>query len=138
MCATAFKRCIPTHTIDRLQSTARKMGVVMRFFSVPVAMIVIWASYSGAQAQDAAKVCNVECLVQKVDALQQKVGALAQTVDGLRARIDKSIKSGDDVTLHTQNGHPSGCLTYVGHSGDLGGLVSWSVNCSKDTLWTIK
>jgi hypothetical protein len=100
--------------------------------------MVICASYSGAQAQDAAKACNTECLVQKVDVLQQKVDALVQTVDGLTTRLGKSIKSGDDVTLHTLNGHPGGCLTYVGHSGDRGGLVSWNVNCSQDTLWTIK
>jgi hypothetical protein len=114
------------------------MGVVMRLLSAPAAIIMIWASYSGAQAQDTAKACNVECLLQKIDALQQKVDTLAQAVDGLTARISKSIKSGDNVTLHTQNAQPGGCLTYVGHSGDLGGLVSWNVNCAQDTLWTIK
>ena len=114
------------------------MGVAMRFFSASMAMAVICVSYSGAQAQDTAKVCTIECLLQKVDALQQKVDALEHTVDGLTTQINKSIKSGDEVTLHTQNGHPGGCLTYVGQSGDLGGLVSWNVNCSQDTLWTIK
>lgn len=113
------------------------MGIVMRFFSALVAMIVIWASYSTAYAQDTAKICNTECLLQKVDALQQKVDALQQTVDGLTTQTNKSVKSGQSVTLRTQNGSPGGCLTYVGPSGDRGGTVSWNVNCSHDTLWTI-
>ena len=109
----------------------------MRLLSAPVAMMVILASYSGAHAQDATKVCNVECLLQKVDTLEQKVDSLQRTVDELTTQINKSIKSGQNVTLHTQNGRPGGCLTYVGPSGDQGGLVSWNVNCSHDTLWTI-
>ena len=109
----------------------------MRLHSALVAMIVIWASSSGAHAQDTAKVCNNECLLQKVDALEQKVGALQKTLDDLTTQSNKSIKSGQSVTLHTQNGHPGGCLTFVGPSGDQGGIVSWNANCSHDTLWTI-
>ena len=109
----------------------------MRFLSAPAVMIAICACYSVAHAQDANKVCNVECLLQKVDVLEQKVAGLQQTVDELTTQNLKSIKSGQNVTLHTQNGRPGGCLTYVGPSGDQGGLVSWNVNCSHDTLWTI-
>lgn len=113
------------------------MGMVMQFFSAFLAMMVIWANYSGAQAQDTAKICNTECLLQKVDALAQKIDALQQTVDRMTTQINNSVKSGQSVTLHTQNGSLGGCLTYVGPSGDKGGLVSWNVNCSHDTLWTI-
>ncbi len=109
----------------------------MRFLSALAAMIVIWAGYSGAHAQDTAKACNVDCLLQKVDVLEQKVDVLQHTVDRLTIQIEKSIKSGQSVTLHTQNGRPGGCLTYFGPSGDKGGIVSWNVSCSADTLWTI-
>jgi len=102
----------------------------MRFFFAAVAMTLIGTGCSGAQAQDVAKACNLECLQQKVDALTQRV-------DELTSQMSKSIKSGQNVTLHTQYGHPGGCLTYVGPSGDQGGPVSWNANCSHDTLWTI-
>ena len=102
----------------------------MRFVFAAVASAVIGAGCSNAQAQDSAKACNLECLQQKVDALTKKVDALTD-------QINKSIKSGQNVTLHTQNGQPGGCLTYFGPSGDRGGPVSWNVNCSHDTLWTI-
>jgi hypothetical protein len=106
------------------------MGIVMRNLSAPLAMIVICAGYSGAHAQDTTKICSIECLQQKIDALEH-------TVDGLTTQINNSIKSGQNVTLHTQAGRPDGCLTYVGPSGDKGGFVSWNVNCSRGTLWTI-
>ena len=109
----------------------------MRLFLASAAMMVIWASCSAAQAEDTTKACNIECLLQKVDALEKKVDALAQTIDGLTPQVAKSIKSGQSVTLHTENGRPGGCLTYFGPSGDKGGTVSWNVNCSHDTLWTI-
>ena len=59
-------------------------------------------------------------------------------LDALTAQVNKSIKSGQNVTLHTQNGRPGGCLTYRGLSGEQGGIVSWNAaNCSRDVLWTI-
>ena len=109
----------------------------MRFLPAPMTMMVILASCFAANAQDAPKVCNTECLMQKIDALKQEVSALQQKVDGLTTQINKSIKLGQDVTLHTQNGHPGGCLTYFGPSGDQGGPISWNANCSRDSLWTI-
>lgn len=109
----------------------------MRYLSACTVMMTIWASSSIACAQEAPKACNSECLLQKVDALEQKVGALQSTIDRMTTQINSTIKSGQNVTLHTQNGRPGGCLTYVGPSGDQGGIVSWNVNCSHDTLWTI-
>lgn len=109
----------------------------MRILSAPVAIIAIWVSYLNAYAQDAAKTCNADCLLQRIDTLEKKVADLENTIETLTPRINNSIKSGQNVTLHTQNGQPGGCLTYVGPSGDQGGLVSWNVNCSRDTLWTI-
>jgi len=93
--------------------------------------------YFVAQAQGATDVCNTDCFMQKMDALNQKTQALAHTVGELEIQINKSIKTGQTVTLHTQAGHAGGCLTYIGPSGDQGGFVAWSVNCSRGTLWTI-
>ncbi len=62
---------------------------------------------------------------------------LEKKLDALTAQVNKSIKLDQNVTLHTQNGHPGGCLTYRGLSGDQGGIVSWNINCSHDVLWTI-
>jgi hypothetical protein len=109
----------------------------MRFLSALAAVMVIRAGFPGAHAQDMAKVCNIDCVLQKIDVLEQKVDVLQRTVDQLTIQIEKSIKSGQNVTLHTQNGRPGGCLTYFGPSGDKGGIVSWNVNCSADALWTI-
>ena len=85
------------------------------------------------------KVCNSECLLKQIDVLDQKVGALERTVDALVTEGNKSIKSGQKIILRTDPGiRGGGCLTYVGPSGDLGGFVSWNVNCSQGTSWVIK
>jgi hypothetical protein len=76
----------------------------MRFLSALAAVMVIWAGFSGAHAQDTAKVCNIDCVLQKIAGLEQKVDVLQHTVDQLTIQIEKSIKSGQNVTLHTQNG----------------------------------
>ena len=100
-------------------------------------LAVVCAFYFVAQAQGATNVCNTDCLLQKMDALNQKAQALEHTVGDLALQINESIKTGQTVTLHTQGGRGGGCLTYFGPSGDQGGFVSWSVNCSRGTLWTI-
>jgi hypothetical protein len=100
-------------------------------------LVVLCAFYFSAQAQGATDVCNTDCLMQKIDTLNQKSDVLKHTVGELTAQINKSIKTGQTVTLHTQAGHGGGCLTYVGPSGDRGGYVSWNADCSHGTLWTI-
>ena len=99
--------------------------------------VVLCAFYFVAQAQGATDVCNADCLRQKIDALNQKNEVLEHAVGELTLQINKSIKTGQTVTLRTQAGHGGGCLTYIGPSGDQGGFVSWNVNCSRGTLWTI-
>jgi hypothetical protein len=100
-------------------------------------LIVVCAFNFAAQAQGATDVCNTDCLTRKIDALNQKSEALKHTVGELTVQINKSIKAGQTITLHTQTGHGGGCLTYSGPSGDQGGFVSWTVNCARGTLWTI-
>jgi len=100
-------------------------------------LVVLCAFYFAAQAQGATNVCNIDCLMQKMDALNQKTEVLDHSVGELTLQINKSIKTGQTVTLHTQAGHGGGCLTYIGPSGDQGGFVSWSVDCSRGTLWKI-
>jgi hypothetical protein len=100
-------------------------------------LVVVCAYYFAAQAQGATDVCNTDCLMQKIDALNQKGEALKHAVGELTLQVNKSIKSGQTVTLHTQVGRAGGCLTYIGPSGDQGGFVSWSADCSRGTLWTI-
>ena len=104
---------------------------------VAYGLVVVCEFYFAARAQGATTVCNTDCLLQKMDALNQKTQALEHTVGDLELQINKSIKTGQTVTLHTQRGHEGGCLTYFGPSGDQGGFVSWSVNRSRGTLWTI-
>jgi hypothetical protein len=85
------------------------------------------------------KLCNSECLAKQIDTLNQKVEALERTVGALAIEANKSIKTGQKIILRTDPGIPGGgCLTYVGPSGDLGGFVSWNVNCSHGTSWLIK
>jgi hypothetical protein len=92
-----------------------------------------------ARVRTPTKHCNSECLAKQIDALNQKVEALERTVDALAIEANKSIKTGQKIILHTDPGIPGGgCLTYVGPSGDLGGFVSWNVNCSHGTSWLIK
>ena len=99
----------------------------MRFVLAAVTGIVLFGTdCAGAQAQNSAKAC-----------LQQKIEDLEQKLDALTAQVNKSIRSGQNITLHTQNGRPGGCLTYRGLSGDQGGTVMWNANCSRDVLWTI-
>src|SRR5215469_9024425 len=74
------------------------------------------------------------CLMQRVDTLNQKNEAPKHTFGALTLQVNRSIKSGQTVTLHTQTGRGGGCLTYIGPSGDQGGFVSWSVNCYRGTL----
>lgn len=100
-------------------------------------VVLVLAGCASANAQDATKACNTECLLQKIDMLEHRVEALQRTVDDMTTQINKTIKSGQNVTLHTQNGKPGGCLTYFGPSGDKGGRVSWNVDCNADALWTI-
>jgi hypothetical protein len=102
----------------------------MRFVLAGLIAIAVLGINRGAQAQGSGKTGEMACLQQKVEDLEKKL-------DALTAQVNKSIKSGQNVTLHTQNGHPGGCLTYRGLSGDRGGLVSWNANCSRDVLWTI-
>jgi hypothetical protein len=97
-------------------------------------LVVLCAFYFVAQAQGATNVCNIGCLMQKIDALNQKTEVLDHSVGVLTLQINKSIKTGQTVTLHTQAGRGGGCLTYIGPSGDQGGFVSWSVDCSRGTL----
>jgi hypothetical protein len=100
-------------------------------------LVVLCAFYFAAQAQGATNVCNIDCLMQKMDALNQKTEVLDHSVGELTLQINKAIKTGQTVILHTQAGRGGGCLTYIGPSGDQGGFVSWSVDCSRGTLWTI-
>jgi hypothetical protein len=101
--------------------------------------LAVSAIHSDAHAQDAAKSCNSECLLKEIDMLDKKVDALERTVDALSIETNKSIKSGQKIILHTDPGlSGGGCLTYIGPSGDLGGFVSWNVNCSHGTSWMIK
>jgi hypothetical protein len=101
--------------------------------------LAVFAIHSKAHAQDATKSCNAECLLKEIDTLDKKVGALERTVDALSIETNKSIKAGQKIILHTDPGIAGGgCLTYIGPSGDLGGFVSWNVNCSHGTSWMIK
>ena len=94
--------------------------------------LAVSAIHSEAHAQDVTKSCNSECLLRQIDTLDKKVDALERTVDALSIEANKSIKSGQKIIPG------GGCLTYIGPSGDLGGYVSWNVNCSHGTSWMIK
>ncbi|MFZ0990125.1 MAG: hypothetical protein WAN27_20640 [Xanthobacteraceae bacterium] len=92
-----------------------------------------------ARVRTPTKLCNSECLAKQIDTLNQKVEALERTVGALVIEANKSIKAGQKIILRTDPGmRGGGCLTYVGPSGDLGGFVSWNVNCSHGTSWLIK
>jgi len=100
----------------------------MRFVLAAVTGIVLFGTdCAGAKAQNPTKSCDMACLQKKIEDLEQKLGALT-------TQVNNSIKSGQNITLHTQNGHPGG---YRGLSRDQGGTVSWNANCSRDVLWTI-
>src|SRR4029079_3375273 len=94
---------------------------------VAYGLVVVCEFYFAARAQGATTVCNTDCLLQKMDALNQKTQSLEHTVGDLELQINKSIKTGQTVTLHTQRGHEGGCLTYFGPRGDPGGFVYWIV-----------
>jgi hypothetical protein len=98
---------------------------------------IVCAGYFQARAQTANEACGVDCLMQRVDTLNEKAITLEQSVEQLSAQVGKSIKSGQTITLHTHAGPGGGCLTPIGPSGDRGGYVSWNVDCSHGTLWTI-
>jgi hypothetical protein len=72
---------------------------------VAYGLVVVCEFYFAARAQGATNVCNTDCLLQKMDALNQKTQALEHTVGDLELQINKSIKTGQTVTLHTQRGH---------------------------------
>jgi hypothetical protein len=99
-------------------------------------LVVVCEFHFAARAQGATNTCNTDSSA-KMDALNQKAQALEHIVGDLALQTNKSVKIGQTVTLHTQGGHGGGCLTYFGPSGDQGGFVSWSVSCSRGTLWTI-
>ena len=88
----------------------------MRFVLAGLTAIAVFGINCGAQAQESRKACDMACLQQKVEDLEKKV-------DTLTAQVNKSIKSGQNITLHTQKGQPGGCLSYRGLSGDQGGIV---------------
>jgi hypothetical protein len=98
---------------------------------------IVCAGYFQARAQTANEACSVDCLMQRVDALNEKAVTLEHSVEQLTAQIGKYIKSGQTVTLRTHAGPGGGCLTFIGPGGDRGGYVSWNVDCSHGTLWTI-
>jgi hypothetical protein len=99
--------------------------------------ILSHGNFSGAHAQNVIEVCSIECVLKRVNALKEKVNALDRAVDALAIEMNKSIRSGQGITLHTDSGQPGGCLTYTGPRGDLGGYVSWNINCSRGTSWII-
>jgi hypothetical protein len=99
--------------------------------------VLLLGGYFHAYAQSAGDICNVDCLSREINRLNQKADALERSVAELTAQTSKSVKLGQTVTLHTQAGRGGGCLTYIGPSGDQGGFVSWNVNCSLGTSWTI-
>ena len=117
----------------------RKRLLLAMFATGACCGLVVFAIHSEARAQDAGKSCNSECLLRKIDMLDKKVDALERTADVLSIEANKSIKSGQQVVLHTDPGiSGGGRLTYIDPSGDRGGFVSWNVNCSRGTSWVIK
>src|SRR6476660_6323780 len=78
---------------------------------IAYSLVVVCEFYFAAQAQGATNVCNTDCLSQRMDALNQKAQALEHTVGDLALQMNKSVKTGQTVTLHTQGGHGGGCLT---------------------------
>jgi hypothetical protein len=120
------------------------MAMKKRLLLAPLATgaccaIAVSAINSDAHAQDTSKSCNSECLLRQIDMLDKKVVALERTVDALMIEANKSVKTGQKIILHTDPGiSGGGCLTYIGPSGDLGGFVSWNLNCSHGTSWIIK
>lgn len=123
--------------------TARN-GMRRQLVLVPVTTAVCYALAVSAlrcdaRAQDATRLCDSECLRTQIDTLDKKVDTLQHTVEALAAENNRSIRSGQKIILRTDPGIPGGgCLTYIGPSGDLGGFVSWNVNCSHGTSWVIK
>ena len=144
---TALRRI--GHDATHLQMTRvgdRHEAYAMKKYAAPVTLglaciayglVAVCMFYFAAQAQSAADACNTDCLRQQVNALNLHSEALEHTVGELTLQVNKSIKSGQAVTLHTQAGHGGGCLTYIGPSGDRGGYVTWNADCSHGTLWTI-
>jgi hypothetical protein len=101
--------------------------------------LAVSAVRSEARAQDATRLCSSDCLLTQIDALDKRLDTLQRAVDALASESNKSIKSGQKIILHTDPGIAGGgCLTYIGPCGDLGGFVSWNVNCSHGTSWVIK
>jgi hypothetical protein len=128
----------------RLRQLYWKSTIMRKYLSLVFAAVgigcsttLVYVNFSAANAQNATEVCNAGCVQKRVDALDQKINSLEQTMDALAIEMNKSIKTGKKVTLHTDSSQPGGCLTYIGPSGDLGGYVSWSVNCSRGTSWII-
>lgn len=63
----------------------------MRFIITPVTMIAIWAC-SAAQAQNAPKACDAEC----VQRLQQSISDLQQRVQVLEKEMDDQLRTGSN------------------------------------------
>ena len=91
----------------------------MKKFAAPITLALACIAYGlvvgcefyfAARAQDATTVCNPDCLLQKMDALNQKNEALERAVGELAFQINKSIRIGQTVTLHTQGGRGGGAL----------------------------
>jgi len=114
--------------------------LVLALFAITACFgLAVSAVRSEARAQDATRLCSSDCLLTQIDALDKRLDTLQRAVDALATESNKSIKSGQKIILHTDPGIAGGgCLTYVGPSGDLGGFVSWNVNCSHGTSWVIK
>jgi len=79
--------------------------ITLALACIAYGLVVGCAFYFAAQAQGATNVCNPDCLMQKMDALNQENHALERTVGELALQINKSIRIGQAVTLHTQGGH---------------------------------
>jgi hypothetical protein len=106
----------------------------MRAYTVMLGIAVaIFTSSLSVQAQ-APQSCDVKCLGERIVKLEEQVANLTTQLNSIKPLVDSSIKSGQDIKLEM----PTGCLTYVGPSGDKGGVVSWSRNCISGTNWTIK
>jgi len=89
-----------------------------------------------AQASEAqiSQSCDIRCLGEQVTKLEGDVAQLTTQLNSMKTLVDNSIQLGQSVKMEM----PNGCLSYVGPSGDIGGFVSWSKNCSLGTAWRIK
>ena len=68
---------------------------------VAYGLIAVFAFYFAAQAQGATA-AYTDCLMQRFDAFNQNNEELKHTFGDLTLQVNKSIKSGQTVALHTQ------------------------------------